>query len=71
MMKKLAKDYGTPQPSELLEIARDLGVRLIPCQMTMDLMGLTADDLVEGLEEPIGAAMALLEMKEASISLFI
>lgn len=71
MMKKLAKDYGTPQPTELLETARDLGVRLIPCQMTMDLMGLTAADLVDGLEEPIGAATALLEMKEASISLFI
>jgi len=71
MMKKLAKDYGTPQPTELLETARDLGVRLIPCQMTMDLMGLTAGDLIDGLEEPIGAATALLEMQEASISLFI
>lgn len=71
MLKKLAKDHGTPQPVELLETARDLGVRLIPCQMTMDLMGLTTDDLIDGLAEPIGAATALLEMKEASISLFI
>jgi peroxiredoxin family protein len=52
-------------------MARDMGVRLIPCQMTMDLMGLTRDDLIDGLEEPIGAATALLEMKEASIQLFI
>ncbi len=71
MLKKLAKDYGTPHPNELMELARDLGVRLIPCQMTMDLMGLTRDDLIDGLEEPIGAATALLEMKEASVSLFI
>jgi peroxiredoxin family protein len=71
MMKKLAKDYKTPNPSELLEMAQDMGVRLIPCQMTMDLMGLTRDDLIDGLEEPIGAATALLEMKEASIQLFI
>ena len=28
-----------PHPTELLELARDMGVRLIPCQMTMDLMG--------------------------------
>ena len=27
-------------PSELIETAQDLGVRLIPCQMTMDLLGL-------------------------------
>lgn len=71
MMKKLAKDYKTPNPTELLEMARDMGVRLIPCQMTMDLLGLSRDDLIDGLEEPIGAATALLEMKEASIQLFI
>lgn len=71
MMKKLAKDYKTPNPTELLEMARDMGVRLIPCQMTMDLLGLKKEDLIDGLEEPIGAATALLEMKEASIQLFI
>ena len=29
------------------------------------------EDLIEGLEEPIGAATALLEMKESAIQLFI
>src|SRR3990172_2629640 len=38
MMKKLARDYKTPSPTELLEMAREMGVRLIPCQMTMELM---------------------------------
>jgi peroxiredoxin family protein len=71
MMKSLARDYKTASPKELLEIARDLGVRLIPCQMTMDMLGLSKDDLIEGLEEPVGAATALLEMKQASIQLFI
>jgi peroxiredoxin family protein len=71
MMKKLANDYKTAQPAELIETARDLGVRLVPCQMTMDLLGLSRDDLLDGLEEPIGAATALLEMKESSIQLFI
>jgi peroxiredoxin family protein len=71
MLSKIAKDYKTPHPTELLEIARDMGVRLIPCQMTMDLMGVTKDDLIEGLEQPIGAATALLEMKESAIQLFI
>ena len=41
MMKKLAeRAQRRASPSELLEIARELGVRLIPCQMTMDLLGL-------------------------------
>jgi len=71
MLGRIAKEYKTPHPTELLELAREMGVRLIPCQMTMDLMGLTKDDLIEGLEEPIGAATALLEMKESAIQLFI
>jgi peroxiredoxin family protein len=71
MMKKLARDYKTPNPKELLDLAKEMGVRLIPCQMTMELLGLSKDDLIDGLEEPIGAASALLEMKEASVSLFI
>ena len=71
MMRKLAEDYKTPDPSALLEMAQDMGVRLIPCQMTMDLLGLQPSDLIDGLEEPIGAATALLEMNKASVSLFI
>jgi peroxiredoxin family protein len=71
MFKKLAADHQVAKPEELIALAQDLGVRLIPCQMTMDLLGLKRDDLIDGLEEPIGAATALLEMKEAAVSLFI
>ncbi|MGZ8620028.1 MAG: DsrE/DsrF/DrsH-like family protein [Actinomycetota bacterium] len=71
MFKKLAADHQVAKPEELITLAQDLGVRLIPCQMTMDLLGLKREDLIDGLEEPIGAATALLEMKEAAVSLFI
>src|SRR6185503_5656845 len=33
-----------------------LGVELMPCQMTMDMFGLTRDDMIDGLGEPVGAA---------------
>ena len=46
-------------------------MKLIPCQMTMDLLGLKSEDLLDGLEEPIGAATAIREMREAAIPLFI
>jgi len=71
MLGKVAENYKTPHPTGLLELARDMGVRLIPCQMTMDLMGIGPDDLIDGLADPIGAATALLEMKESAIQLFI
>jgi peroxiredoxin family protein len=71
MMKRIARRHKVAEPAELLALAQEMGVRLIPCQMTMDLMGLTHDDLMGGLEEPVGAATALLHMKESSVSLFI
>jgi len=39
--------------------------------MTMDLMGLKDEDLIDGLDEPAGAGSAVSLMKEASINLFI
>jgi peroxiredoxin family protein len=71
MMRKLAKDNGVATPEELLEMATDLDVKLWPCQMTMDLMGLKREDLIEGLDEPAGAATALARMQRSAISLFI
>jgi peroxiredoxin family protein len=70
MIGKLAKQYKDATPTELIEMAKDMGVRLIPCQMTMDLMGLTREDLVDGIEDPAGATTALLEAQDA-ITLFI
>jgi peroxiredoxin family protein len=71
MFKKLADDHHVAKPEELIATAQELGVRLIPCQMTMDLLGLKRDDLLDGLEEPIGAATAIAEMRTAAVSLFI
>jgi peroxiredoxin family protein len=71
MFKKLAADHQVARPEELIATAQELGVRLIPCQMTMDLLGLRREDLLDDLEEPIGAATAIAEMREAAISLFI
>ena len=71
MMKKLAKRYGVAEPRELLEVAQSMGVRLIPCQMTMDMFGLTRDDLIDGLEEPAGAATVLGQVADGVPTLFI
>ena len=71
MLGKVAEDYKTPHPTELLELARDMGVRLIPCQMTMDMFGLTKDDLIEGMAEPVGAATVIGLLAEGAAPLFI
>jgi peroxiredoxin family protein len=70
MMKKLAKEHSVASPGELLEMARDLGVKLVPCQMTMDLLGLRREDMIDGLDEPAGATTMLMEAQDA-VTLFI
>ena len=71
MIKMLAKEYKVASPSELLEMAMDLGVRLHPCQMTRELYGLSKDDFIDGLQTPIGAASFIDMAAEADISMFI
>jgi peroxiredoxin family protein len=71
MMFKLAKKYNVAKPKDLLEMAQAVGVKFIPCQMTMDMFGLKREDLIDGLEEPVGAATALQLMTEADSTLFI
>ena len=71
MMKKLAKDNKVASPKELLDMCIELGVNLWPCEMTMELMGLRRDQLIEGAGDPVGAATALSEMGRSQINLFI
>ncbi|MHB8657596.1 MAG: DsrE/DsrF/DrsH-like family protein [Solirubrobacteraceae bacterium] len=71
MMRKLAAANGVAPPEELLEMAKDLEVKLWPCRMTMDLMGLKDSDLIDGLDAAAGAATALERMQRSAISLFI
>ena len=71
MMKDLADENKVASVQELLELAQQMGVKLWPCQMTMDLMGLEHADLIDGLDDPAGAGSAISLMKHAEISLFI
>ena len=71
MIKRLAKDYKVASPTELLGMAMDLGVKLYPCQMTMELYGLNKEDFVDGVEPRIGAASFIDMATDADITLFI
>jgi peroxiredoxin family protein len=72
MIGKLSKRYHVASPAELLEAAQLMGVEFIPCQMTMDMFGLKAEDMIDGLGEPAGAATVLELMTQPNTaSLFI
>lgn len=71
MMKDLADKHKVASVQELLELAQQMGVKLWPCQMTMTLMGMEKEDLIDGLDVPAGAGAAISLMKQSSINLFI
>ncbi|MCU0588726.1 MAG: DsrE/DsrF/DrsH-like family protein [Syntrophobacteraceae bacterium] len=50
MMKKQIDQAGIPTLEELMEIAQLEGVNFVACKMTMDMMGLKAEDFIEGVE---------------------
>jgi peroxiredoxin family protein len=59
MMNGWMKKANVAKLSELLAAAQEFGVRLIACQMTMDVMGVKKEDLIDGIE--IGGAATFLE----------
>lgn len=64
MFKKRLKKFGITDIWGMLREAVESGnLKLYPCQMTMDLMGIKKEDLWDFVEEPVGAA-SFLEMSE-------
>jgi peroxiredoxin family protein len=70
MMKSMFKKHGVATIGQLLDLAKDSGVKLIACQMTMDVMGVKQEDMIDGVEFG-GAATWLDVASDAQINLFI
>ena len=71
MMKQTIKQKHIASIPELMAIAQESGVKLWPCQMTMDMMDIKPDDLIDGIEEPVGAATFLEYASHADITLYV
>jgi len=50
MMKKKMKDKGVVSIDELRDISIESGVKLIGCQMTVDLFDFNREDFIDGIE---------------------
>jgi peroxiredoxin family protein len=70
MMKNLIKKKGVASIPELRDLAVEADVRMIACQMTLDLFEYSTDDMIDGIE--IGGAATYIEVATQShINLFI
>ena len=70
MIRGIMKSKGISSLEELIESARDHGVRIVACQMSMDVMGIRKEELIDGVE--LGGVATFIGAGETSdISLFI
>lgn len=70
MIRKVMEKKGVDSLEDLIKQAQANGVRLIACQMSMDIMGIHKDELIDGVDVG-GVATFLGASDEANMSLFI
>jgi len=63
MFKQMMKNHKAPPLEELRKAAIDLGVKLWPCQMSMEIMEIKKEDLIDEVGEVCGVA-AMLEFSD-------
>jgi peroxiredoxin family protein len=70
MMKMVMKQQNVTTLPELMQTAKEQGIKMIACTMSMDVMGIREEELIDGLEFA-GVATYLAEADEANVNLFI
>jgi peroxiredoxin family protein len=70
MIKHVIKKHNALSLPQLIELAQEQGIKLVACTMTMDLLGLQEEELLDGLEYA-GVAAYLGDAVDAKVNLFI
>lgn len=70
IIRKLMRDHEVSSVEELFEMARELGVRMVVCDMSRELLGIRDEELVEGLETG-GVATFMGDAARSKVTLFI
>ena len=71
MMKKTMKDKGVASIAELRGFCLEADVKMVACQMTVELFSLKPDDFIPEIDDWVGAASFLPIAQKADISLFV
>ena len=70
MMKKIMNDKNVDSLETLIQKAMKSGVKIVACTMSMDVMGIQAEELIDGVE--LGGVGAYLgDAEESNVNLFI
>ena len=70
MMKKIMNDKNVDSLETLIQKAMKSGVKIVACTMSMDVMGIRSEELIDGVE--LGGVGAYLgDAEESNVNLFI
>ncbi|OLN24088.1 hypothetical protein BTO30_01345 [Domibacillus antri] len=70
MIKHVMKKHNAMTLSQLIEMAQEQDVKLVACTMTMDLLGLQQEELLDDIEYA-GVAAYLADAEDGNVNLFI
>ncbi len=70
MLKKQISEQEVPEVPEFLQMLHDMGARLWACKMSVDMMGLTKDDMFDGVEDIINVN-EFIELSSGSQVIFV
>ncbi len=71
LMRRLMGQFRMPSVDEMLALSKSLGVRLVACTITMGVMGLEKEDLIDGIDAFAGVATYLRDAGSSRVNLFI
>lgn len=70
MMKKVMSDKNVPSLDQMIKSAQEAGVKMVACTMSMDVMGIKEEELIDGID--LGGVAAYLGAAEGgNLNLFI
>jgi peroxiredoxin family protein len=71
MFKKMMKAKRVPTLAEMRQTAIDLGVKLHGCQMSMEVMEIPREKMIDDVAQCVGVATFLEQAQQADITLFV
>ncbi len=71
MMKKRMAEKKVNSLSKMIKDAKELGVKFLVCDMSMDIMGLQKEEFIDEVDEIVGVGAYIKASKGAELTLFI
>jgi len=71
MFKKMMKDKNVSSLEEMRQLCIDLGVKMYGCQMSMDVMEIPKEAMIDTAEEPVGVGFFIEQSQQSETTLFI